>query len=240
MSLKLVELQVALPKTHELGKWQEHMLQYGQLAQQQLAAEMKKQDERIRQQVTKTEQSEQAKWKKQYKKKKKANILTKEHILILSDKRDDMTTFLWMISFVLHGISLFLIILLSLKWIKIKETEKEQAELIREMETMMTTYLMQFKEENERFIKQLTSSPVRQKKKETPPSFQDEQVLLPVEQVVDRIELSTTAPKKEQSVESLVSEALKLQQQGKTIEEIAKTLKRGKTEMELLLKFHQK
>lgn len=151
-----------------------------------------------------------------------------------------MTTFLWMISFVLHGISLFLIILLSLKWIKIKETEKEQAELIREMETMMTTYLMQFKEENERFIKQLTSSPVRQKKKETPPSFQDEQVLLPVEQVVDRIELSTTAPKKEQSVESLVSEALKLQQQGKTIEEIAKTLKRGKTEMELLLKFHQK
>lgn len=151
-----------------------------------------------------------------------------------------MTTFLWMISFVLHGISLFLIILLSLKWIKIKETEKEQAELIREMEAMMTTYLMQFKEENERFIKQLTSSPVRQKKKEAPPSFQDEQVLLPVEQVVDRIELSTTAPRKEQSVESLVSEALKLQQQGKTIEEIAKTLKRGKTEMELLLKFHQK
>lgn len=151
-----------------------------------------------------------------------------------------MTTFLWMISFVLHGISLFLIILLSLKWIKIKETEKEQAELIREMEAMMTTYLMQFKEENERFIKQLTSSPIRQKKKEAPPSFQDEQVLLPVEQVVDRIELSTTAPKKEQSVESLVSEALKLQQQGKTIEEIAKTLKRGKTEMELLLKFHQK
>lgn len=151
-----------------------------------------------------------------------------------------MTTFLWMISFVLHGISLFLIILLSLKWIKIKEIEKEQAELIREMEAMMTTYLMQFKEENERFIKQITSSPVRQKKKEAPPSFQDEQVLLPVEQVVDRIELSTTAPKKEQSVESLVSEALKLQQQGKTIEEIAKTLKRGKTEMELLLKFHQK
>lgn len=151
-----------------------------------------------------------------------------------------MTTFLWMISFVLHGISLFLIILLSLKWIKIKETEKEQAELIREMEAMMTTYLMQFKEENERFIKQLTSSPIRQKKKEAPPSFQDEQVLLPVEQVVDRIELSTTAPKKEQSVESLVSEALKLQQQGKTIEEIARTLKRGKTEMELLLKFHQK
>ncbi|MGG3956091.1 hypothetical protein ABEV15_05510 [Bhargavaea massiliensis] len=151
-----------------------------------------------------------------------------------------MTTFLWMISFVLHGISLFLIILLSLKWIKIKENEKEQAELIREMEAMMTTYLMQFKEENERFIKQLTSSPIRQKKKEAPPSFQEEQVLLPVEQVVDRIELSTTAPKKEQSVESLVSEALKLQQQGKTIEEIAKTLKRGKTEMELLLKFHQK
>ncbi len=41
MSLKLVELQVALPKTHELGKWQEHMQQYGQLAQQQLATEMK-------------------------------------------------------------------------------------------------------------------------------------------------------------------------------------------------------
>ncbi|MBB5354858.1 RNase H-fold protein (predicted Holliday junction resolvase) [Anoxybacillus mongoliensis] len=72
MSLKLVELQVALPKTHELGKWQEHMQQYGQLAQQQLATEMKKQDERIRQQVTKAEQSERSKWQKQSEKKEKS------------------------------------------------------------------------------------------------------------------------------------------------------------------------
>ncbi|WP_297989805.1 hypothetical protein [Anoxybacillus sp.] len=72
MSFKLVELQVALPKTHELGKWQEHMQQYGQLAQQQLAAEMKKQDERIRQQVTKAERSEQTKWKKHAKKREKS------------------------------------------------------------------------------------------------------------------------------------------------------------------------
>ncbi|OOE01161.1 hypothetical protein BO219_11660 [Anoxybacillus kestanbolensis] len=151
-----------------------------------------------------------------------------------------MTTFLWFASFVLHGISLFLIILLSLKWVKIKETEREQAELIREMETMMTTYLMQFKEENERFVKQITSSAVRQKKRETPPSLREEQPSLPIDDVVDRIELSTTTPKGEQSLESLVSEALKLQQQGKTIDEIAKALKRGKTEMELLLKFHQK
>lgn len=151
-----------------------------------------------------------------------------------------MTTFLWFASFVLHGISLFLIILLSLKWVKIKETEREQAELIREMETMMTTYLMQFKEENERFVKQITSSAVRQKKRETPPSLREEQPSLPIDDVVDRIELSTTTPKGEQSLESLVSEAVKLQQQGKTIDEIAKILKRGKTEMELLLKFHQK
>ncbi|WP_339170309.1 hypothetical protein [Anoxybacillus sp. FSL W8-1294] len=151
-----------------------------------------------------------------------------------------MTTFLWFASFVLHGISLFLIILLSLKWVKIKETEREQAELIREMETMMTTYLMQFKEENERFVKQITSSAVRQKKRETPPSLREEQPSLPIDDVVDRIELSTTTPKGEESLDSLVSEALKLQQQGKTIDEIAKILKRGKTEMELLLKFHQK
>lgn len=151
-----------------------------------------------------------------------------------------MTTFLWLISFVLHGVSLFLIILLSLKWAKIKETEREQAELIREMETMMTTYLMQFKEENERFVKQMTSSTVRQKKKESPPLLRDEQVRLPVEDVVDRIELSSTTPQEELALEPLISEALKLQQQGKTIDEIAKVLKRGKTEIELLLKFHQK
>ncbi|KFZ41724.1 hypothetical protein CS060_00170 [Anoxybacillus flavithermus] len=146
-----------------------------------------------------------------------------------------MTTFLWFVSFVLHGISLFLIVLLSLKWVKIKETEREQAELIREMETMMTTYLMQFKEENERFVKQITSSSIRQHSR----SLRKEQMSPPVEHVVDRIELSTTSAE-EQSAESLVSEALKLQQQGKTIDEIAKILKRGKTEMELLLKFHQK
>jgi hypothetical protein len=70
MSLKLIELQIALPKTQDVGKLQEQLQYQGQLAQQQLAMSIQKQDERMRHQVTKAEQSEKAKWQKERNRKK--------------------------------------------------------------------------------------------------------------------------------------------------------------------------
>ncbi|AEH48561.1 hypothetical protein [Parageobacillus thermoglucosidasius] len=52
MDMKLVELQIALPKTYDAGKIQSDVHYYPQLAQSQLAEATKKQMERARRQVT--------------------------------------------------------------------------------------------------------------------------------------------------------------------------------------------
>ena len=46
-------------------------------------------------------------------------------------------------------------------------------------------------------------------------------------------------PEKEEKEKTTVEKALEMQAEGKSVEEIAKTLHKGKTEMELLLKFRQ-
>lgn len=52
MDIKLVELQIALPKTYDAGKIQHDVHYYPQLAQSQLAETTKKQMERARRKVT--------------------------------------------------------------------------------------------------------------------------------------------------------------------------------------------
>jgi hypothetical protein len=53
VSLKLIELQVALPRTQDFGKIQEQLQQRGQHMQDQIARGAKVQDERKRKQVGK-------------------------------------------------------------------------------------------------------------------------------------------------------------------------------------------
>ncbi|RAK23396.1 hypothetical protein B0I26_101357 [Anoxybacillus vitaminiphilus] len=65
MSLKLVELQVALPRTYDIGKIQEQMAQQSQFMQSQLAASIQKKEELQRRQVTAKEKSSEARWKKE-------------------------------------------------------------------------------------------------------------------------------------------------------------------------------
>jgi biopolymer transport protein ExbB/TolQ len=152
-----------------------------------------------------------------------------------------MVAFLWITSFIFHIVSFFLIILLFLKWTKVKEIEKRQAEMIREMETLMASYLVEFKEENDRFVRQLTSKQNHSKQNK---KVKREEPFLPlpnIEVIEDRLEISMKDEQQdEQSVQELAEQAFLLQQQGKTLDEIAKILKKGKTEIELLLKFRQK
>ncbi len=65
MSLKLVELQLALPRTYDIGKIQEQMEQQSQLMQSQLAANIQKQEELQRRRVTANEKSSEMRWKKE-------------------------------------------------------------------------------------------------------------------------------------------------------------------------------
>jgi hypothetical protein len=159
-----------------------------------------------------------------------------------------MTAFLFMVSFALHALSLFIIILLYLQLSKIKEVEKRQSQLIQEMEQTVSTYLVEWKEENERFLNSLSQKMNRRVDEGTKrtPAIQLKESewtlsLNHVEKMKDKVEISTIHPKKNEqpSASSLAEQAIKLQKEGKTIEEIAKLLKKGKTEIELLLKFRQ-
>ncbi|WP_456275472.1 hypothetical protein [Bacillus sp. AK128] len=58
MSLKLIELQVALPRTQDVGKIQEQLQQRGQHMQDQITAGIKQQDERKRKQVGKNDKKD--------------------------------------------------------------------------------------------------------------------------------------------------------------------------------------
>ncbi|MBB3867867.1 hypothetical protein ETC01_02635 [Geobacillus sp. NFOSA3] len=52
MDIKLIELQIAFPKTYDAGKIQNALHHHAQLMQSQLAEATKKQEERARRQVT--------------------------------------------------------------------------------------------------------------------------------------------------------------------------------------------
>ncbi|WP_240375335.1 hypothetical protein [Bacillus piscicola] len=58
MSWKAVELQVAIPRTQEVGKMQEQLQQRGQAAQDRLAFQQEREEEQERVQVTAKQQTE--------------------------------------------------------------------------------------------------------------------------------------------------------------------------------------
>jgi hypothetical protein len=169
-----------------------------------------------------------------------------------------MLAFLLTISFLLHALSLWIIILLYLRLTKVKEIEKQHEQMTEEMEQTFSAYLLEWKEENERFLEELAailsersrpdysppadSAKTRAEGSETAAPSEEEETekeALPsyfpnIDEIKDIVDI------RQQPASSLADRAWQLYEQGKTIEEIAKILHRGKTEIELLLKFRQK
>lgn len=154
-------------------------------------------------------------------------------------------------------ISFFLIILLNMKVSKFKDIEARQAQVIREMDDAIGTYLMDMKEENDRLIKELSqiepmelrSTFLKEQKVNTEQVMPSKPIISmslaanvynkqkplmeevqPIEKVEDVVVEKQLAPFEQQ--------VLQLYAQGLSIEEIAKQTQKGKTEIELLIKFH--
>lgn len=188
---------------------------------------------------------------------------------------------------------------MNVKINKFKELEVRQEKLMEEMENTIGVYLVEMKEENDRFISQLSNiKTVQQPNPQTVslvesrnensakidvqngPSVQEElEQLLPnldnikivpktvaknaynrqkelpkSQQEQQNVEEKSqnVAEEKQQTVqqtteysdqtekesETFEEKILSLHKEGKTIEEIAKMTQKGKTEIELLLKFH--
>ncbi|WP_269775081.1 DUF6115 domain-containing protein [Bacillus siamensis] len=152
-----------------------------------------------------------------------------------------MSTLLWLLSFVLHGILLYAVIILYTRFSALKETERQQKKILEETENTLAAFLLELKEENERLedaknradqapdAEDTESRPVKQKEPDIPDHM--EKLISATEQ----------AESEENSgVHSFEERVSELYEQGLTPAEIAKRMKSGKTEIELFLKFRGK
>lgn len=69
-----------------------------------------------------------------------------------------MSTLLWLLSFMLHGVLLYAVIILYTRLAAVKETEKQQKQILEETENTLAAFLLELKEENEKLIENKASS----------------------------------------------------------------------------------
>ncbi len=175
-----------------------------------------------------------------------------------------MTTILFITCFALLALAFFLIILLYLKMTQLKDIEFKQERLLKEFENVITSYVMEIKEDNELFlyrIQQVQQTPnkpdisEREGKstqsiqiKETDLTTEEIQDLLPAYAAQNETEKNTISeieskPQQKGNIEMnedlLVKDIDHLIKLGLTYEDIAKKLNKGQTEIELLHKFRQ-
>lgn len=163
--------------------------------------------------------------------------------------------------FILQLLTIFFVLLLQAKVSRFNQLEEKQNRLMRDMDDVIGAYLVQMQEENQRFIEELAKTkaapqatqPVvhKQPVTSTVDIVESTEVVLPkVQEKVRMVVPKTKAAKAYQQQEfkappvpkmkkelTLEQQAVELASQGLTIEEIAKQLQKGKTEIALLLKF---
>ncbi|MBM7659335.1 hypothetical protein JOC85_000102 [Bacillus mesophilus] len=175
-----------------------------------------------------------------------------------------MNTFLLIVSFVLHAVSFLIIILLYYRLEQTREIERKQGNLLKDMEDVLSSYIMEMKEENELFLKKvkhdykpMNTKPSTEKettKKEKlasisintiEPQLSDEDLLSLLPKFDEDLKTFDSSKGSKQEKEEkefellpLGQQAKKLHNKGLSVEEIAKQLNKGVTEIELFLKFN--
>ncbi|MDA1475515.1 DUF6115 domain-containing protein [Bacillus changyiensis] len=166
-----------------------------------------------------------------------------------------MSTILWLISFMLHGTLIYFVIILYTRLGAFKEAEKNQKQMLEETENTLTAFLMELKDENDKLVQELQKDRTAEIKQK-PEKFEEEPALslpeskekdaadlpLYIESMIHEVEKEEDELNQEEEEEAISFEekAVLLYEQGLSIEEVAKQLKSGKTEVELLLKFRGK
>ncbi|AFZ90716.1 MULTISPECIES: DUF6115 domain-containing protein [Bacillus] len=150
-----------------------------------------------------------------------------------------MSTLLWLLSFLLHGVLLYAVIILYTRFSALKETERQQKKILEETENTLAAFLLELKEENERLEDA--------KSRQAPDAEDAEPLAEPKEEpdIPDHMEKLISATERAESDEnngahSFEERVSELYEQGLTPAEIAKRMQSGKTEIELFLKFRGK
>lgn len=156
-------------------------------------------------------------------------------------------------------LTFYFLVLLGLKIARFKDVEQKQQAMKDDMDNAIGMYLAEMKDENDRLLeemKKIQQTPVSTMQPE--PELKVKPVAVvkehPVVAVTTQPEQKnfaapkayakkayqqTTAIAKEQPALTDREKAQKMYKEGSTIVEIAKALQRGKTEVELLLKFQK-
>ena len=148
--------------------------------------------------------------------------------------------------FILQVVSFFLIAILFTRLSNSQDIEKQHERFMKEMEDAVSAYLFEIKDENNRLIEELASTNEVSKKSIDETRSSVEEVSFTPRSTVSKSAVAKLYQKTSSGKESVrMDKEISIQDQvvtlsnaGKTIEEIAKLLGKGKTEIELMLKFH--
>lgn len=170
-----------------------------------------------------------------------------------------MAVFL-VILFIMQLVSFYIIALLYMKISKFKDLEKKQQKLMSEMDDAIGAYLNELKEENDRLIQIIDQKSFQtdsrheqaqeQRTNQTDDFIEGEQDVLTINPVKYPMKVAMKSYQSFVSKAAVIPEivteekkkddrsvAIDMHDEGKSIEEIAKKLGKGKTEVTLLLKF---
>ena len=171
-----------------------------------------------------------------------------------------MTSVFLLFLFILQILTFYFLALLYTKVSKFDALEKKQQRLMEEMDDSLAAYLSEVKDENDQLIKKLASVESNQqtfKKKSVPIEKQETEEKRPEQApLIDivtpkmplNLALKSYASMKpevthEETIEELPIDSrariIQLYEDGKSVEDIARILGKGQTEIELILKFRQ-
>jgi DNA-directed RNA polymerase specialized sigma24 family protein len=171
-----------------------------------------------------------------------------------------MTEFLLLFSLILHGVT-FLIMIYFYKRFSQYQDVDNMKRTVREIEDLFEAYLMELKDENKKFLNIVTKNgntvieqnrvvdteeELKDEKQEVDPVAPNKNSSSKVENEAPNVQNQDENQYEPESIEledaveepSIQSTVLLLYQQGLSVEEIAKKLNMGKTEVELIIKFH--
>lgn len=152
-----------------------------------------------------------------------------------------MTTIILLCLFILQIMTFYFLALLYTKSSKYDYLEKKQQTLMREMDDSIGMYLAELKDENDRLIERLSK---RVDIEEEPISTEPVIETIPTIKAPINIALKSYQSTKFELEKSTVPDSvddrtrvIQLHEAGQSIEKIAKKLGKGRTEVELILKF---
>ncbi|SER07103.1 hypothetical protein SAMN04487944_101127 [Gracilibacillus ureilyticus] len=159
-----------------------------------------------------------------------------------------MVNLLLLFSFIIHVVTLIIIRQMKIKQKSMEDIEANVYEQIDKMENTLALYLVEMREENEHFTKELLAiQEKREQYNNQAPSDENlnknafkEEKTITKENNYAKFTPLTNVEQEDVMEQSDTAKILHLSKNGYTTDEIARKLDKGKTEIELLLKFQQK